>query len=101
MPANIYPYLSFDGKKIWGNFGCNTYEGTATVKANVLKFENISSTKKNCEGLGNEQDEYLSLLQKVNGAEVVGSTMYFYVGSKRVMAFYKSPLQENKKSGEK
>jgi len=96
LPPNIYPYLNFDGKKIWGNFACNTYEGDAIVNSDVLKFQNISSTKQLCEGLVNEQAEYLSLLQKVNGAEVVGSTMYFYVGRKRVMVFYKSALPENK-----
>jgi heat shock protein HslJ len=97
LPPKVYPYLSFDGKKIWGSFACNTYEGTAIVNSNVLKFENISNTKQICEGLSEEQSEYLSLLQKVNGAEVVGSTMYFYVGRKRVMVFYKSPLQANRK----
>lgn len=77
LPPNIHPYLNFDGHKIWGNFACNSYSGTAIVNSDVLKFENVSSTQEICGGLKEEQNMYLSLLQKVNGAEVVGSTMYF------------------------
>lgn len=94
LPANVYPYLSFDGHKIRGTFACNTYEGSATITSDIIKFENIYSTKKICSGLNDEQTEYLGLLEKVNGVEVVGSIMFFYVKGKRVMVFYKSALKD-------
>jgi len=68
---------SFDGLKITGSM-CNSYFGDYTIDPDGLSFSNIGSTEMFCEGLMEQEQEYLDALADINGWSLEGATLEFF-----------------------
>ncbi len=49
-----YIYIDFNGKKFYGNNGCNAINGNFTLKGNAIAFNNIISTNQTCSSTTSE-----------------------------------------------
>ena len=67
---------SFDGTKISGNSGCNSYNASYEATGAQISFGPIAGTKMACpEPEGNTEARYLQLLEGVASYEVSGRSM--------------------------
>ncbi len=71
------PHLLFraEGRRLGGNGGCNNIVGTYEIKENNrISFSKMATTRMACPALGVEQ-QFLEVLQKVDGYNLVGDTL--------------------------
>ena len=68
------PTLSFDGKRVTGFTGCNTFGGAYVARREVLRFGALATTKKACpDYIDGLEADYLKLLRGVKGFELLGT----------------------------
>jgi heat shock protein HslJ len=66
----------FDGGKISGTAGCNTYNASYEASGSDISFGPIAATKKPCpEDEQSTEDRYLQLLAEIGSYEVSGRSM--------------------------
>lgn len=82
--------IQFDEKesKVSGIAACNSFGADYEMLRNTLKFEDIVTTKKYCEGKMDEEDQIISNLQNVTRYDVKADKLYFY-GKDQLLLTYK------------
>ncbi|MEM7112303.1 MAG: META domain-containing protein [Chloroflexota bacterium] len=67
---------NFDGERISGSAGCNNYFGPYTLNRNTISFGVLGSTMMACEeGILAQESDYLSLLETVTEANIMGDQL--------------------------
>ncbi|WP_293913216.1 META domain-containing protein [Deinococcus sp.] len=68
------PTISFDGKRVTGFTGCNTFGGSYVARREVLRFGALAITRKACpDYIDGLEADYLKLLRGVKGFELLGT----------------------------
>jgi heat shock protein HslJ len=80
------PTISFDGKRVTGSTGCNTFGGSYVARQAVLRLGALASTKKACpDYIDGLEAIYLKLLRGVTRFELLGTpgaqTLRLFSGS--------------------
>ena len=80
MSLGGYAVLSFDEKKnqINGLAACNSFSAEYEMLRKSIKFGNIITTKKYCEGKMDEENKIITNLQNVTRYEVKANMLYLY-----------------------
>jgi copper homeostasis protein (lipoprotein) len=86
---NTVPFLQFDSqnKKISGNGGCNTFNGSYTTSANDLHFGPLLSTKMACAEL-NIETSLMNALQETETFSVVENKLTIYSKDQTPLAVF-------------
>ncbi len=71
---------------IAGNGSCNQYFGSAKVSGNKISFNDIGSTKMNCDDM-NLEISYFQKLREVDSFGVSTGKLIFYSGGKAILEF--------------
>ena len=88
LPPRASASLKFEpNNKISGNAFCNSFGGTVKITDSSIKFDQIFSTKKFCEGLSEFESKFLEDLQKIDSAKVAGGKLTLYIKGDRIMTF--------------
>jgi len=74
-------------KKVTGNTGCNSMNGTVTVEEDQIEFSDIITTKKFCSN--SIEQEFLIALGMVNNYKVEKLKLYLYEDDQEIMIFQK------------
>ena len=82
--------IQFDEKdsKVTGVAACNSFGADYEMLRNTLKFQDIITTKKYCEGKMDEEDQIISNLHNVTRYDVKADKLYFY-GKDQLLLTYK------------
>jgi heat shock protein HslJ len=67
--------LSFDGARVSGNTGCNTFSGDYSATSDTLTFGPIASTLILCENLAAQEQAILAALQNSVPFQIVGTEL--------------------------
>lgn len=71
-----------------GFSGCNRYGGQFKIKKDNLSLENIFSTKMACPEINMRfEDNYLNVLNKVNGYNIIGDTLFLNKGERPALIY--------------
>ena len=88
---NSYIDLHFNTEgKLGGRAGCNNYTGSFKEKKKEVVFTigEMASTMTMCsDEIMKQEDEYLSLLQKVTKKEQKGNKLYLYISKNEFLVF--------------
>lgn len=80
-------FESGDGDlRVSGFAGCNRYFGNANMQPGIIQFQNIASTKMACPEMEME-DNFLSLLQRVDTYSVSNNELNLYQGKMLLLTF--------------
>jgi heat shock protein HslJ len=83
-------FLLKDGREVSGSSGCNTFQGSCTLKGQSIRFAPISSTKKACtdppEVMKLEQ-QFLSALGEATRYEIKDNTLTLHARDGRGLVF--------------
>lgn len=73
------PTIAFDmvNSKVSGMAGCNTFNGTFTIKGDEITFGELASTRKFCLYM-NFENYYLNFLKEAGNYKLEGAKMYLY-----------------------
>jgi heat shock protein HslJ len=74
-------------KKVTGNTGCNSMNGTVTVEEDQIEFSDIITTEKFCSN--SIEQEFLIALGMVNNYKVEKLKLYLYEDDQEIMIFQK------------
>jgi heat shock protein HslJ len=74
-------------KKVTGNTGCNSMNGTVTVEVDQIEFSDIITTEKFCSN--SIEQEFLIALGMVNNYKVEKLKLYLYEDDQEIMIFQK------------
>jgi len=83
------PYIELKAKDhaLSGFTGCNVIHGRYEISADQLKFDQIISTKKYCEGI--PETEFLESLSNIEKYKIEGDTLLLQAKNKIIMRFDK------------
>ncbi|MCK9163434.1 MAG: META domain-containing protein [Bacteroidales bacterium] len=71
-----------------GFSGCNRYGGQFNIKRENLSLENVFSTKMACPEMNMRfENNYLNVLNKVNGYIIIGDTLFLNKGERPALIF--------------
>lgn len=92
VPDGVTPTLEFDGTRIAGSSGCNTYGADATFDAGAVTVSpQIISTMMACEPPASDVEFlFLQVLPAVDGFAVDGETLSLSTDGEAVMVFTSS-----------
>lgn len=89
IPANVDNAtlaISATDNNFGGTGSCNTFFGTYVINGSQISFQNLGSTKMNCDNMSIEID-YFQALKSVNSYKIVDKSLYLYSGSNAVLVF--------------
>jgi heat shock protein HslJ len=79
---------SFEGSEVNGSAGCNSYGGPYQQSGSELTFGPLSQTRMACEqGIGEQEQRYLTLLRGATTYRVVGNLLYVEAGDGQALVF--------------
>lgn len=86
---NKIPTISFDTTKsvVTGSTGCNTFNGTYTMKGDSLHFKPLATTLMACMDGGKGEQVFLNIIQKVDNFKKEKDTLWLNAGSINMMRF--------------
>lgn len=89
VPDGVTPTLEFDGTRISGSNGCNSYNADATFDDGAVTVSpQIVSTMMACEPPGSDVEAaFMQALPEVDGFGVDGDTLSLTSGDDQVMVF--------------
>jgi len=92
VPEGVTPTLEFDGTRVSGSSGCNTYGADATFEDGVVTVSpQMTSTLMACEPPASDVEfSFLQVLPTVDGFEVDGETLSLSLDGEAVMVFTSS-----------
>lgn len=87
--VNTKAFLKFNREKnsAGGNGSCNAFGSSFTINDDKISFSDILSTKMYCDGVQQTEDNFFSMLQKVNRFEVKNKSLFLLNGSKVLLEF--------------
>jgi heat shock protein HslJ len=74
-------------KRVHGNTGCNTLNGSVNIDGDNIAFEKITTTEIACPG--NLEQKFLAALSKVNKYKIEKMRLYLYKDEKELLVFQK------------
>lgn len=74
-------------KRVRGNTGCNTLNGSVNIDGDNIAFEKIITTEIACPG--NLEQKFLAALSKVNKYKIEKMRLYLYKDEKELLVFRK------------
>ena len=74
-------------KRVRGNTGCNTLNGSVNIDGDNIAFEKITTTEIACPG--NLEQNFLAALSKVNKYKIEKMRLYLYKDEKELLVFQK------------
>lgn len=77
----------FDGSDITGNAGCNNYFGGYQTDGDAITIGPLGATRAFCEGIQDQEDRYLTLLQTATAYAIDGSTLTLSDGGTTLLEF--------------
>lgn len=80
------PWLQLAGDQLQGFGGCNRLMGGYTLEGAALRFSDVGSTKKYCEGIQPTETAIMSMLGKVDGYKMDGGTLKLLSGKSELAA---------------
>jgi len=90
-PANLgeAAILKFDEEEeeISGIAACNSFTAGYEMIRNAIKFEDLVTTKKYCEGKMDEENQIITALRSVTRYEVKANMLYFYDKGQLVLTY--------------
>jgi heat shock protein HslJ len=94
MPAEVLEgteiIIRFDGDRLQGSAGCNSYEAAYARDGSTLTMEGIAVTEMAClspEGVMEQESRYLSLLRDLSAYHVYGGRLWVETGDGRALVF--------------
>jgi len=76
--------------KLRGFAGCNQFLGRFDVQANSLRFTGVATTRKFCDGLMDQEQEFLHMLEGTASHKIVGEALDLYDASGTLLARFES-----------
>ena len=77
----------FDGSEVTGNAGCNSYFGGYQTDGDAISIGPLGVTQAFCEGIQDQEDRYLTLLQSATTYAVDGSKLTLSEGGTTLLEF--------------
>lgn len=78
--------ISAADSKFGGTGSCNSFFGNYVINGSQISFQNLGSTKMNCDNMSIEID-YFQALHSVTSYKIVDKSLYLYSGSNAVLVF--------------
>ncbi|HEY4226916.1 MAG TPA: META domain-containing protein [Candidatus Limnocylindrales bacterium] len=76
VPSAVTPTITFAGNAASGSAGCNSFNATATISGDQVRFDQVASTKLACQDpLATVEAAYLQALNLVTMWTVTGNTL--------------------------
>lgn len=89
VPATLVVTATFEGGRVTGSGGCNTYSGSYTVDGEALAISSLVATKMSCGGPRDEvESQYLQILGLVESYTIDGQTLALRNGSGTITLRY-------------
>lgn len=76
--------------KLRGFAGCNQFLGRYDVKDNSLRFTGVATTRKFCEGVMDQEQAFLRLLEGTASHKIVGEALDLYDGNGTLLGRFES-----------
>jgi heat shock protein HslJ len=67
-------FIIFNDDRASGSSGCNSFSGTYYLSGNVLKFDEVISTKRGCIGK-NPERQFFSVINRADACMIVGNKL--------------------------
>lgn len=83
------PTIRFEGSRVVGNTGCNSYFGTLSQRGSSVSIGALSSTRRACASkvLSVLESRFLTSLGQVRTASLSGPVLVLLTGDGQVLAF--------------
>lgn len=78
------------GNTLRGFAGCNQFLGRFDVQANSLRFTGVATTRKFCDGVMDQEQEFLHVLEGTASHKIVGEALDLYDASGTLLARFES-----------
>ena len=89
--SEITALFDSDEGKVKGSAGCNSYFAGYEVSGNQLSVSDAGSTMMECEGIMEQEYQYLALLQGAQTFQIEGSQLKINSSGNQVLVFSASP----------
>ena len=89
MATSEMASIRFDDKekRVSGKAFCNSFFGQYEATADKIRFSGVGATKMYCEGKMEQEQQFLSGLQRANRFELDQDTLRLYAGDSLLLSF--------------